>query len=304
MNTIILSDTAILGSNYQSTKEGIYCLKLLQDKGYKLVVLSNRPELCMRKIGAFVSNDEKISYRYLGSCVIKGNGIDIIFHDDKRIIEEINIKYDYTIFGNGICTFNNQDKLIYQGKFITREILNEMIKIFRENGYKSYGELLTISKDSYGDRCFSGREDVYKFFTPTIGTTILSDNIYGMQCSSRSDTENTDIINKIDNRIPNIVGYVLNSKPCFYQKDINKLTALHHLANNYDINIDESIILLSEVTDDVINSKYKASNLSAEDNSSVKYESINHVLKNNIVASYKLMLLLIKIFVSFNQCIK
>lgn len=68
MNAIILSDTAILGSSYKSTKEGICCLKLLQSKGYKLVVLSNRPELCMRKIGAFVSNVGEISYRYLSSC--------------------------------------------------------------------------------------------------------------------------------------------------------------------------------------------------------------------------------------------
>lgn len=282
MDTIILSDTAILGSGYKSTKEGICCLKLLQSKGYKLVVLSNRPELCMRKIGAFVSNDGEISYRYLGSCDIKGNGIDIIFHDDRHIIEEINIKYDYAVFGNGICTFNNQDKLIYQGKFITREILNEMVKIFRESGYRSYGELQTLLKDNHGDRCFSEREDVYKFFTPTIGTSKITDNIYGMQCSGRSDVEDNDIIDKIENQISSIVGYILNSKPCFYQRNINKLTALHYLANNYDINIDESIILLSEVTDDVINSKYKASNLTTEDNNSVKYGSINHVLKKVI----------------------
>lgn len=282
MNTIILSDTAILDLDYQSTKEGIYYLKLLQSKGYKLVVLSNRPELCMRKIGAFVSYDGKISYRYLGACDIKGNGIDIIFHDDKHIIEEINIKYDYTVFGNGICTFDNQDKLIYQGKFITREILNEMVKTFRESGYRSYGELQMLSKDNHGDRCFSGREDVYKFFTPTIGTTKVTDNIYGMQCSCRSEVEDNSIIEEIENKISNIVGYILNGKPCFYQKDINKLTALNHLANNYDINIDESIILLSEVTDNVINSKYKAANLTSEDNNSFEYGYINHVLKKMI----------------------
>lgn len=282
MNTIILSDTAILGLDYQSTKEGICYLKLLQSKGYKLVILSNRPELCMRKIGAFVSYNGEISYRYLGSCDIKGNGIDIIFHDDKHIIEEINIKYDYTIFGNGICAFDNQDKLIYQGKFITREILNEMIKIFKENQYRCYDEIQSLSKDSYGDRCFFGREDVYKFFTPTIGTTKITDNIYGMQCSGRSKVEDNYIIEEIRNKIPSIVGYILNGKPCFYQRDINKLTALCYLANNQGINIDEAIILLSEVTDDIINSKYKADNLYNEYNNSVKYGSINHVLKKRI----------------------
>lgn len=282
MNTIILSDTAILGLDYQSTKEGINYLKLLQNKGYKLVVLSNRPELCMRKIGAFVSHNEEISYRYLGSCDIKENGIDIIFHDDKHIIEEINIRYDYTIFGNGICTFDNQDKLIYQGQFITREILNEMIKTFRKNGYRAYGEFQMLQKDNFGDRCFSEREDVYKFFTPTIGTTELTDNIYGMQCSSRSNNEDNYIIEQIENATPIIKGYILNGKPCFYQKAVNKLTALHYLANNYNINIDEAIILLSEVTDNVINSKYKADNLISKDNKNFKYKSINHVLKKVI----------------------
>lgn len=282
MDTIILSDTAILGSDYQCTKEGICCLKLLQSKGYKLVVLSNRPELCMKKIGALISNDGEISYPYLGSCDIKENGIDIIFFEDKHIIEEINLKYDFTIFGNGICTFNNQDKLIYQGEFITKKILNEMVKIFRESGYRSYGELQKLSKDKHGDRCFPGREDVYNFFTLTIGTTKITDDIYGMQYSGRSDAEDKDIIDKIENKIPSIVGYLLNSKPCFYQKNINKLTALHHLANNYGINIEESIILLNKVTDDVINSKYQASNLANEANNNVKYESVNHVLKKVI----------------------
>ncbi len=279
MNTIILSDTAILGLDYKTTKEGIFYLKLLQDKGYKLVILSNRPELCMRKIGAFVSHNGEISYRYLGSCDIKGNGIDIVFFDDKNIIEEINIKYDYTIFGNGICAFDKQDKLIYQGQFITREILNEMVKIFRENGYRSYDELQMLQEDSYDNRYFSGRDDAYKFFTPLIGSTKITDNIYGMQCSYRSEVENKYIIEKIESTTPNIIGYILNDKPCFYQRKINKLTALNYLANNYGININEAIILLSEITDDIINDKYKADNLISEDNNDFKYGSINHILK-------------------------
>lgn len=282
MNTIVLSDTALLDDNYQTTKEGIDYLKLLQSKGFKLIVLSNRPELCMRKIGAFVYPDGKIEYRYLGSCDIKGNGIDIVFHNDNQIIEEINIKYDYTIFGNGICAFDTQDRLIYQGQFITREILNEMIKTFRINGYKSYNELLTLQKDSFGDRCFTGREDVYKFFTPTIGTAEITDDVYGMQCSYRSDEEDNYIIEQIEKVTPSIKGYILNGKPCFYQKEINKLVALNYLANNYDINIDEAIILLNEVTDDVISSKYKVDNLISKCNHEFKYESINHVLRKVI----------------------
>lgn len=35
-----------------------------------------------------------------------------------------------------------------------------MVKIFRESGYRSFGELQTLPKDNHGDRCFSGCEDV------------------------------------------------------------------------------------------------------------------------------------------------
>lgn len=281
MKTIILSDMALLGLDYQSTKDGILYLKLLQSKGYKLVTLSNRPELCMRKIGAHISLDGKISYQYLGSSQTKGNGLDIIFLDDQHIIEEINLKYDYTIFGNGICAFNNQDELIYQGEFISRDVLEEMIATFRKHGYKSYGEFAQLQKDSFGDRCFKGREDVYKFFTPAIGTTEISDDIYGMQCSSRSIVEDAYIIKCIHDATPNIVGYLLNGKPCFYQDKVNKLVALNYLANNYGINIEGSIILLKEITDNVINSEYKADNL-IEDSKRVQYGPINPVLKKII----------------------
>lgn len=43
-----------------------------------------------------------------------------------------------------------------------------------------------------------------------------------------------------------------------------------------------AIILLSEVTDDVINTKYKADNLISEYDNNFKYGSINHVLKKVI----------------------
>ncbi len=277
MNSIILSDTAILSSDYQSTMENIYNLKLLQMKGYKLVILSNRPELCMRKIGAYMSPRGDISYNYLGLCDTKRNGIDVIFHNGDSVIEEINLKYDYTIFGNGICAFNRNDELVYQGKFISRELLNEMIETIRNNGYTSMRECLR--KDRCGDMCFKGREDVYKFFTPTIGTAEITDNIYGMQCSSRSLNEDKYIVEQIEKITPDIIGYILNNKPCFYQKEINKLVALNYLASNYGINIDDAIILLSEPTDDVINHEYKADNAIDCADSAIKYSSINPILK-------------------------
>lgn len=256
MKTIILSDTAFIGTNYLDAKDGISYLKNLQEKGVKIITLSNRPELCMRKIGIHIGSDEKTSYRYLGACDRKGNGIDLVFHNDSGLKESTNLKSDFTVFGNGICSFDKDDNLIYQGKFINRDMLNAMVEEFRRHGYTSYGEYLSLQKDSLGDRCFAGREDVYKFFSPEIGTDKINDRVYGMQCSSRSEDEDRKIIGKIEGEIPEIVGYRLNNKPCFYQKGVNKLVALNYIMNEYNLSFDNSIIILSELTDNVISEEY------------------------------------------------
>lgn len=256
MDKIIVSDTALIGSNYQDTKDGIRLLKQFQKDGCKIIILSNRPELCMRKIGAYINPDSSISYRYLGACDKKGNGIDFIIHNDTTIHEEYNIKPDFSIFGNGIAAFGREDNLIYQGDFLTSEQLNEMIQFFKAHGYRSYKEYASLSQDSFGDRCFQGREDVYKFFTPEIGSDSFNNRTYGMQCSSRGTEEDEAIVAEVERKMPEIAGYVLNGKPCFYQKRVNKLVALNSVLNQYGLNISESLIVLCEKTDKVILQQY------------------------------------------------
>lgn len=257
MKTIIISDTALLGADYEDTKRGLNYLKELQHDGYILVMLSNRPEFCMRKIGAYTPQGKKVYYRYLGACSEKGKGIDIIFHDDNQIYESINIQADYTIFGNGMKVFNSKDETIYQAPYIEKSVLTNMIRNFRNYGYVSYDEKISLSHDSLHDRCFVGGEDVYKFFTPEIGVSTISDNIYGMQCSSRTSLEDDLIIEYIEMENPSIIGYLLNGKPCFYQRKVNKLEAFEYLLNyTEDIKLKDACFLLNEPTDDIILEKY------------------------------------------------
>lgn len=256
MDKIIISDTAFIGPNYDETIDGINKLKILQNEGLKIIVLSNRPELCMRKIGIYINKNGDASYRYLGACEKKGNGVDLIIHDDEKTDNQYNIKPEFSIFGNGICAFDKNDILIYQGSFLTPEELDKMIKIFRDNHYVSYDEYGTLRKDSYGDRCFQGDENVYKFFAPEIGSSTPDERTYGMQCSSRGPVLDNKIIHEVESNMPEIVGYILNGKPCFYQRNVNKLVALNNISDKFSINISNSLIILSEKTDKVILDKY------------------------------------------------
>lgn len=266
MRTIVMSDTVLLGTDYEDTRKGIDYLKKLQHDGYMLVMLSNRPEFCMRKIGAYIPTNKGVYYRYLGACEEKGNGIDIIFHDDNQVYESINVHADYTIFGNGVKIFNRNDETIYQAPYIEKQVLQNMIHNFREYGYISYGEKISLEKDCLQDRCFSGREDVYKFFTPEIGTSDISNCVYGMQCSSRSSLENDLILEYIELENPSIVGYLLNGKPCFYQRKVNKLEAFEYLLNDSgDIKLKDVCFLLSEPTDDIILEKYSEQSIYLDD---------------------------------------
>lgn len=257
MRKLVISDMALLGSSVDDTQEGIKLLKDLQNKGVDIIVLSNRPEYCMRKIGIKIGDDGSVSYEYIGPCDIKGNGIDVMMYNesvDKHIYRE-NIHPDYTIYGNGICIFDKYDQLLYQGHFINQDTLEAMISLFEENGYVSYDKLL-LARDQFGDRCFGKGDNVYKFFAPENGVSRPSNNIYGMQCSGRDEEKDEQIIHTIEGKIDNIRGYRLNSKPCFYQRDVNKLTALDNLLTRKNIKIEDCMLILSELTDDVLIDSY------------------------------------------------
>jgi len=258
--TIAISDTALLGANYQDSMEGIQTLNSLQKDGYKLVILSNRPEYCMRKIGGFTPQKESVYYRYLGPSQEKGKGIHITFFDAEspilNVISEMHLKADFTIFGNGIKVFDKNDETVYEGFYIDSSTLDHMIQNFRDTGYISYGEL-SLKKDALGDQCFKQGDRVYKFFTPEIGTETKNDRVYGMQCSGICSYYDDLIIEYIEKENPTIRGYSLNLKPCFYQRNINKLSAFQGLLEqNCGIDIEHTSFILNEPTDDVLLETY------------------------------------------------
>lgn len=256
MKNIILSDMALLGRDVDDTRDGIKRLNNLQHKGVRIVILSNRPEYCMRMIGGRVNKENEVSYEYLGNCDTRGEGIRIIlFKPGIETLYNIPVKADYTIFGNGICTFDNLDELISMREFIKKSDLAKMVDVFEHNGYASI-EARRKPMDHFGDRCISLGEDIYKFFVPETGVSTPSNRVYGMQCSGRSEFADADIIAKVEESVSGIKGYRLNGKPCFYQEKSNKLHALHQLFDHEDINIDDCLMILSELTDDVILSEY------------------------------------------------
>lgn len=256
MNTIVLSDMALLGKDVEDTREGIKRLNSLMHQGVRTVILSNRPEYCMRRIGGSVNDENEVSYQFLGNCDTKGEGINIIlFRPNKETLYSIPFQADYTIYGNGICTLDREDELISMREFIKRSDLEHMIEVLETSGYSSI-EARLKSMDCFGDRCVAQGEDIYKFFVPENGVSKPSNRVYGMQCSGRDEEQDAAIIAKMEEHVLGIRGYRLNGKPCFYRKEADKLCALEQLFNHEDISVSDCLMILSELTDNVILDKY------------------------------------------------
>ncbi len=169
----------------------------------------------------------------------------------------MHLKADFTIFGNGIKAFDKNDETVYEGSYIDSSTLDHMIQNFRDSGYISYGEQFSLKKDALGDQCFKQGDNVYKFFTPEIGTETKNNRVYGMQCSGICSYYDDLIIELIERENPTIKGYSLNLKPCFYQRNVNKLSAFHGLLEqNYDIDIAHTSFILYEPTDEVLLEAY------------------------------------------------
>lgn len=253
MRTIVMSDTAIIGSDIADLEEGYKLLTELQHKGIKLIWLSNRPEYCMRLIGAKVLEDGKTEYEYLGPKVNKGEGINLISHGEGVELVSRTIIPDFTIFGNGICTLDKNEELIRQEEFFKKSTVDRMVKVFESYDYKS---IANLKRDSLGDRCIQQGEDVYKFFTPENGVEKPTNRVYGMQCSSRGSENDFNLMNELCYKVKGIRAYRLNNKPCFYNENVNKLVALNKLLDHEDLNIDDCVLVLNELTDDVLARQY------------------------------------------------
>lgn len=255
MKTVVLSDTAIIGSDIVDLEEGYKLLNILQHKGINVVWLSNCPLNYMHEIGVKVDKDGKTEYEFLGPKVFrKHDGLSIISHGDGVQLVSRTLRPTYTIFGNGIGTLDFEGELIRQEEFLKKSTVNGMIDVFKEHGYKS---IRWLDKNlGLGDRRLQNGDDAYKFFTPENGVAEPTNRVYGMQCSSRGSENDFNLMNELCYKVKGIRAYRLNNKPCFYNENVNKLVALNKLLDHEDLNIDDCVLILNELTDDVLARQY------------------------------------------------
>lgn len=243
--TYVISDTLLLGEDIKETINALKIIKYLSLSGNKIILLSNRPSMCMRPICGKIEENGKISYFYIPECTNNGEGVPIkLVKDNKTIVNET-LEYDFTVFGNGISIFDKHDENIYTGKFIEMSLLNKMINVFEDRNYKA------------ANYCFNPGDAVYKFFRPDNGAVEPSDNTYGMQCGSVSPVYDEDTIASIEKADERIIGYLLNGKPCFYNRETNKVEAFKRgLVEKGLVDIDDTIFFLGDITEEYIALEY------------------------------------------------
>lgn len=238
---IIVSDTILLGPTILDTKLNVAALKEVLKSGHNLVLLSNRPSECMKPMCGNVLNDE-VRYVYMPQ---EEDGLSIKLLQEGDTIFSGNITYSYMIYGNGISVFDSNDNIIYTGTFLDNKTINEMIRVFELRGYKR------------ANYCFGKGDFAYKFFEPQNGSIDPSDLTYGMQCGAVNTNYDLETIDEVEKALPNIEGYVLNGKPCFYNRRTNKLIALNEgLVKQGRIDINDSIFFLGDATEDVLVQEY------------------------------------------------
>ncbi len=273
MKTIVISDTALIGIDYQDTLEGLNYLKYRQNKGDKLIILSDKPEYYLHQVGIYVPLKTKTYYRSLDFLEGTNYGINYILYDNK-ILNTINITPNFIILGNGISILDSKNNSIYQGPFIEKSILENIIKTLKEHGYISYNDPIPLI-DRINNNSNYTLNDLYKFYTPKTITTEINDQVYGIQCGSRKSYFNDLVIKEVEQKNPSIIGYTQNKSPCFYQREINKLTAFKNiLENNKDIDIEKTVFILKDETDEILFKAYPELSYCLDSNF-MKYKNIN-----------------------------
>ena len=277
----IISDTVLLGRNFEESKRALLLINSIQNEyGHDVIIMSNRPMHCMRNIGGVVSHGN-IQYYYPGHCSEKGNGVNISFRGfdpaDQRLEEIINIRYDYSIFGSGLAIVDEWDDIIYPKtmQFMDRELLLKLAATFESHNYKPV------------ERCFTKADFAYKFFEPMFGSPIPTDTTYGMQCSqSESLKYDQQMIKNIEAIDERIVGYILNGKPCFYLRDNDKWHTLYNgLVEKKSVNLDNAIFFLGCETENLMAENVSKSAYGFGDNSpscSKKADSLLLALKKEL----------------------
>lgn len=284
MKTIVVSDTALAGISYINTVEGLNDLIELQEKGNKIVLVSNSPDYSFCQVGA-KNMKYRLSFQDFSNIIRSSAGIDIILNDNGQYKEDITLQPDYTIVGNGISILDKEDKVIYEDSFIDKKVLSDIEYMFHELGYTSLLENMDVEAESDDEFKRKKIVDKYKFLTPTRIEKAKNDQVYAVVCDSRVSFMDNLTIDEIAKVSDSITGCVVDGRPFIYQKQVNKLKAFKNLLRaDSTIDIDDTIFVLDSITDNVLMSSYPDKSYCLSDSFPThkyvsKGESLHRVLK-------------------------
>lgn len=263
MKTIVVSDTALAGVSYEDTLRGIYTLKKMQEDGNKIIVLTNDPDYSICQIGGNAIPSYRMNFQDYSNISRKDPGIDIILYNHGEIMNDIEIKPNYTVVGNGIEILDSDDIIIHSEKSIDTDTLQNMEDIFHQFGYSSLVENkpnIEVGLDeelTNEDYEKAKMIDRYKFFTPKRVLKEKNDQVYAVVCDSRVSFLDGILIGEIESANKGIKGCIVDNRPYFYQEEINKLKAFRHiLQRDPNINLEETYFILDSATDGVIMGSY------------------------------------------------
>lgn len=284
MKTIVVSDTALAGISYRNTVEGLNDLIELQEKGNKIVLVSNSPDYSFCQVGA-KNMKYRLSFQDFSNITRNSSGIDIILNDNGQYKEDITLQPDYTIVGNGISILDKEDKVIYEDSFIDKKVLSDIEYMFHELGYTSLLENMDVEVESDDEFKCKKIVDKYKFLTPTRIEKAKNDQVYAVVCDSRVSFMDNLTIDEIAKVSDSITGCVVDGRPFIYQKQVNKLKAFKNLLRaDSTIDIEDTIFVLDSITDNVLMSSYPDKSYCLSDRFPThkyvsKEESLNKVLQ-------------------------
>lgn len=285
MKTIVVSDTALAGLSYDDTIRGINKLIELQEAGNKVIILSDNPDYSFCQVGGKMKN-YRSSFQDFSNITRSSAGINIIINNDSgEYAEDVLLKPDYTIIGNGINILGKDDKVIYEDSFIDKKVLSDMEYMFHELGYTSLLENMDVEAEEHDEFKQKKIVDKYKFLTPKRIEKAKTNQVYAVVCDSRVSFIDGLVIDEIQKASDNIKGCVVDGKPFFYQEQVNKLKAFKNLLlSDQTIDIDETIFVLDSITDKILMSSYPEKSYCLNERFPVhksvqREESLNRVLQ-------------------------
>ncbi len=241
MRTIVISDIAFVGNTYQEAKDGLLYLKDLQKNGYNVVLMTNKGYkdahfLCLK----FVKRN-KVTLENITTTYPKNKGFELHF---RKLYESYYLKENYLIIGNGSKILSENQKVIWESEKFPKETLEKLKQMLKSFDYLSEKEY----KERENEKIIGS---YYRYLTLKESYSLEERELYGIECSKRTLMHDFAFHKYVEEKIPEIKGYYLDSKPTFYLKERNKRLAIQKLWDLKEIDPENTYFILSNLTDDV-----------------------------------------------------